>query len=190
MTHVINLFGAPGSGKSSNSAALFSKLKAAQVNCELVSEYVKSWAWSGRTVATFDQALISGKQISRESILYGKVDVVITDSPVWLSAFYQEHYTNKSYVLPMVKGFIEHAEENGVQYHNFFIERTKAYNPKGRYETEEQARALDGKMHSWLEGIGLDFKMVNEESLQEIYVGSEFAIAEYLKSYVLDNLNV
>ena len=40
-TLVVNLLGAPGSGKSTIAASIFSKLKFQNLNVELVSEYAK-----------------------------------------------------------------------------------------------------------------------------------------------------
>ena len=84
MTTFISLFAGPGAGKSTSSAYLFAKLKEAGINAELVREYVKDWAWESRPIGTFDQFYFLGKQIRRESMLMDKVDVAITDSPVWL----------------------------------------------------------------------------------------------------------
>ena len=38
---IINLFGAPGVGKSTGAAYIFSKLKMAGMNAELVTEFAK-----------------------------------------------------------------------------------------------------------------------------------------------------
>ena len=42
---IINLFGAPGAGKSTGAAYVFSQLKAAGVNAELVTEFAKDKVW-------------------------------------------------------------------------------------------------------------------------------------------------
>jgi adenylylsulfate kinase-like enzyme len=39
--HVINLFGGPGTGKSTLAAALFTDLKMKGINAELVTEFAK-----------------------------------------------------------------------------------------------------------------------------------------------------
>lgn len=44
---IINLFGAPGAGKSTGAAYVFSQLKAAGVNAELVTEFAKDKVWEG-----------------------------------------------------------------------------------------------------------------------------------------------
>ena len=42
---VVNLFGPPGSGKSTGAAYIFSKLKMAGINAELVDEFAKAKVW-------------------------------------------------------------------------------------------------------------------------------------------------
>jgi tRNA uridine 5-carbamoylmethylation protein Kti12 len=84
-TTIINLYGGPGTGKSTSAAYLYYILKAEGHNVELVREYVKDWAWEGRQISTYDQIYFLGKQVRRESLLYGKVDWIITDSPVMMN---------------------------------------------------------------------------------------------------------
>lgn len=156
-THVINLFAGPGAGKSTLAAEVYAKLKRQGVSCELVREYVKDWAWEGRKISGFDQFYIAGKQIKRESSLYGKVRVIITDCPVWNSAFYEAHYENTGYLRGFCRGFYEYAEAHGVAYHNFLVTRSKPYDPHGRYENEDQAKAIDAEMADMLRNLGLPF---------------------------------
>jgi len=42
---VVNLFGAPGAGKSTGAAYIFSQLKMAGINAELVTEFAKDKVW-------------------------------------------------------------------------------------------------------------------------------------------------
>ena len=44
---VINLFGVPGSGKSTGAAYIFSRLKMAGINAELITEFAKDKVWEG-----------------------------------------------------------------------------------------------------------------------------------------------
>lgn len=57
---VVNLFGSPGTGKSTLSAYIFSQLKLANINCELVSEFAKDMVWENNMTALENQLYISG----------------------------------------------------------------------------------------------------------------------------------
>ena len=86
-TTIINLYGGPGTGKSTSAAYFYYLLKAQGKNVELVREYVKDWAWEGRKISTYDQIYFLGKQVRRESMLYGKVDWIVTDSPIMMNLY-------------------------------------------------------------------------------------------------------
>jgi len=151
VTKVVNLFGASGVGKSTTAAATFAKFKMAGRHTELVSEYVKTMAWEQRLPGKFDQAYIFGKQARRESILYDKVDYIITDSPLWLSAFYEQRYVGKEIISPAVHNFMDYAQENGVIHHNFWLRRNKPYDTRGRFESEEGSKENHKLLRSFLD---------------------------------------
>lgn len=163
MTKVINLYGGPGTGKSTLAARLFTEMKGSKLSCELVREYVKDWAWEGKQIGKFDQMYFLAKQFRRESILYNKVDYVITDSPFLMAGFYAEHYLNQTFVTEVALEMRKLAEEEGVVFCDFFLKRYKDYDTKGRYETENQAREIDNKMRSFLEGNNINIININSE---------------------------
>lgn len=146
MTIVLNLYGGPGTGKSTSAAYIFSRLKQQGINAELVREYVKDWAWESRKIGDFDQIYLLGKQMRKETILYDKVDVIVTDSPLYLAAFYADKFAPKliaEATLESVTRVVRHAQNIGHEYIHYFLERTKTYNPAGRYQTEDEAKNLD-----------------------------------------------
>ena len=59
---LINLFGAPGAGKSTGAAYIFSQLKMRGVNVELVTEFAKDKVWEKSVEVFNNQAYIFGKQ--------------------------------------------------------------------------------------------------------------------------------
>lgn len=155
-TVVINLFAGAGAGKSTLATSIFSELKMRGVHVELVREYIKRWVWEGRLPGKFDQIYIFGRQAREEGMLYEKLDYLITDSPLLLVPFFEEVLVGKKIVEPAVFNFIDHAKQNGVEYINFWLSRPNNYEVRGRYQTEEEAKALDEKLKDWLKNHGID----------------------------------
>lgn len=167
-TTVISLYGPPGSGKSTTAAGVFYYMKLAGCSVELVREYIKMWAWRGWIPTGTDDLYFFGKQSKAESDLYGKVDFVVTDSPVMLAAFYEDKYNpNRELVKPSLDKFLAHSAENGVTRINFWLERTKKYNPSGRYQTEAESDAIGIEMQAWLTKHGVNFAVIDGSILEE-----------------------
>ena len=58
---VVNLFGAPGAGKSTDSAIyIFSQLKINGINAELVTEFAKNIIWEHNRKALTNQIYMLG----------------------------------------------------------------------------------------------------------------------------------
>lgn len=174
MTTIYNLYGGPGTGKSTSAAYLYYRLKAAGKNAELVREYVKDWAWEGRKISTYDQLYFTGKQIRRESLLYGKTEVIVTDSPVMMGILYSQKFSPCSVaegVKASTLAFYRQAAEDGHQHRHVFLKRTKPYNPSGRYQTEDQARELDAELKGMLQQLNIPFEEcgTEEESLDKLF---------------------
>jgi hypothetical protein len=144
MTTIINFWGGPGSGKSIAAAQAYIDLSKLGYGVELIREYIKDWVWEDRKRFTLDQTYIMGKQMRREQVCLGQVDYIATDSPVWLSAFYDEYYCDHGDVIKnVVKEYYRQLLDNGHDIVHFFMNRSGTYNPKGRYETEEDAIKID-----------------------------------------------
>ena len=132
---VVNLYGAPGAGKSTGAAYVFSQLKMRGVNAELVTEFAKDKVWEGSKAVFENQAYIFGKQYFRISRVKDKVDVVVTDSPIILSCFYGE---NDPILGEEFNAFVKKVSASFCSL-DAFIDRVKPYNPVGRFQTEEQS---------------------------------------------------
>lgn len=163
MTLIINLFGGPGTGKSTTAAGLFALLKNMDVNAELINEYVKRWAWEGRSISSLDQFYFFGKQARKEYTLFEKVDVIVTDSPIILSSFYTNKYGpehQKAAIRSCLESYFKSCDEKNVKRLNVFLQRLKTYNPKGRFQNEEQAKQLDIEILSYLSELKQDFAII------------------------------
>jgi hypothetical protein len=145
MTLIINLFGAPGAGKSTTAAGVFYFLKLAGKNVEYVPEVAKAFTWEKRSVSLSCQPYVFGKQFRDMFRLIGQVEAIVTDSPVFLSAFYMWKYPNDivdaETFMPYV---IDQAKMLGG--YNYFLNRTKDYNPKGRNQTAEESDQFSKEM--------------------------------------------
>jgi hypothetical protein len=96
----------------------------------------------------------------RETTLLGKVDYIITDSPVWLAPFYAERYSTKCIFEgceAMAKAYYQQSHDSGHKHLNLWQLRTKAYKQAGRRETEKQAVEMDDTMRKFFVDRELSF---------------------------------
>lgn len=157
MTVLINFLGQPGSGKSVLGTQLYSELKIRDYEVEFVNEFVKIWTYTGRTVNKFGQYYIFGQESEQQSRLFNKVDFIIADSPVLLTAFYQQLRWGSTSLITPVKEFYKFAEEEGVKIVNIFIDRKFKYNPKGRFQTEEESEEVRKQLLIFLDEHGFEY---------------------------------
>lgn len=152
---VVNLFGAPGAGKSTGAAYIFSRLKMADINVELVTEFAKDKVWEGSRAVFENQAYIFGKQYFRISRLGSQVDVVVTDSPLMNSVFY-----NSDDLLGNELDALVTKVFNSYQNVNFFVYRCKTYNPIGRFQTEEESDIAAENLEAFLKDHHIEAESV------------------------------
>jgi hypothetical protein len=160
---VVNLLGGPGTGKSTTAAGVFSKLKWRGVNAELATEFAKDKVWEGSLAVLEDQVYILGKEYHKLHRLDGKVDVFVTDSPLFLSLMYGEHLGDNFAAL---------AIELFLRYDNltYFLQREKPYNPAGRVQTEGRARELDERILKLLDSYDVPFRSLPARPSSEVSI--------------------
>ena len=90
---VVNLFGGPGSGKSTTRAGLFYLMKLAGMKVEEAPEWIKHKVYEEDPYPFKDQLYTLAKQNKQVRELDGKVDWCVTDSPILLSLIYGEGKT-------------------------------------------------------------------------------------------------
>jgi hypothetical protein len=166
MTLVVNMLGGSGIGKSTTAAGLYYHMKLKHMNVELVREYVKVLAWQGACIGRFDQVNIFGEQCKLEHTLYGKVDYIITDSPIILAPIYEFFYHGDSMMEEAALKFLKKSKEINVRHLNVVLERNKSYDPRGRFQTEEEAKTVDSMTLEFLKKYNIDYCVVSgsEES--------------------------
>jgi len=153
---VVNLFGGPGNGKSTGAAYVFSQLKMAGIKTELVTEFAKDKVYEETKEVWNNQAYIFGKQSFKMSRLKNKVDVVVTDSPLFLSILYNNEDLLGGEFNTVVKRVF-----NSYNNMNYFINRVKPYNPNGRMQNEEQADDLTELLKKMLDDHSIDSREVD-----------------------------
>lgn len=142
MSLVVNLYGGPGTGKSTNAALIFGKLKLAGVSAELVPEYAKGAVWEGRHKVLSHQPYVIGKQTWWIERCLDQVEVVVTDSPILLAYIYANETAGTH--------FLEHVRATHERWNtlDIFLHRHpgRPYVEAGRSQTREQAKVLDGEI--------------------------------------------
>jgi adenylate kinase family enzyme len=153
---LINLYGAPGAGKSTGAAYIFSQLKMMGVNAELVTEFAKDKTWENNQTALNNQAYVFGKQYYRISRCEKQVDVIVTDSPLMLSLIYNQDNNLGEDFNNVVRNVA-----NSYKSKNYYITRTKEYNPAGRNQTAEESDELGNSIYQMLTDENISFTSLN-----------------------------
>lgn len=144
-TFIINIYGGPGIGKSTAAAYIFAKLKMAGIKAELVTEYAKDKVWEECASAFKCEYYINGMQAYRIARVFGKVEVIVTDSPILLGAI----YASEKDVHVRTASILE--DKKYKDRFDVILKRDFAYEPEGRKETEDEAIAIDKKVVEILE---------------------------------------
>lgn len=155
MTTYINLFGGPGVGQSTAAAEIFSWFKKRGKSVELVTEFAKDLVWEDRQSTLEIQPYVSMKQFRNLARLKGKVDYVITDSPIIKDSVYARRYAKD---LPQAYHellfFLHYNLGDSI---NILLTRNHVYDNNGRYQSEEQAIELDSELRFLLELHDIDY---------------------------------
>jgi hypothetical protein len=167
---VVNLTGAPGAGKSTGAATIFAELKKAGVNVELVTEFAKDKTWEHNTMALGCQEYIFGKQSYKLHRCRDDVDVIVTDSPLPLGLIYNNNPALDEHFTKVVMNVF-----NTYRNINFFINRVKPYNPKGRNQTAEESDQLSVAIKELYESLNIGYIEINGDN-----AGYDFAVSQVL----------
>lgn len=141
-TLVVNAFGGPGVGKTTACWHIASELKKKGILTEYVSEYAKELVYEERFDMLDDsmknQTLILCEQDRRLKRLIGKVNVIVTDSPLPLSIIYAND-KNEDFVKMVLNEFNKYNNFNLVVLRN----SKQEYQQAGRKENLEESLKKD-----------------------------------------------
>lgn len=145
MTLVVNLFAGPGVGKSTAASYLFYSLKKKGYSVELVTEYAKDLTWDERYNTLGYQPYVAANQMYRVHRLLGKVDIIITDSPImfcgWIYEYKNTTDTFRSFVLEQFRAW---------DTFNLHLLREGVYIETGRNQTVWEAYEIDKQVQAML----------------------------------------
>ena len=149
---VVNIFGAPGAGKSTFAAQLFANMKKGGHNAELVTEFAKDLVWDDSvSILTDDQIYVSVVQQHRINRLIGKVDYIITDSPILSGIVYGRS-----------RGMTDTEERLLWEFHNkthtvnWFIHLQKKFSDVGRIHNYDESVKIEKQLKDLLRFYNID----------------------------------
>jgi hypothetical protein len=126
-------------------------------------EFAKDKVWEESYKILDDQFYIFGKQYHKLFRLNGKVDVIITDSPLVISMLYNK--TPSKYFNDFV------LEQFNTFYNlTFFLNRPENYQEEGRIQTKEESEALDNILKDILNKNNVYFHEISCENAVDIIV--------------------
>tara|TARA_B100001564_G_scaffold104210_1_gene86050 strand:- start:636 stop:1190 length:555 start_codon:yes stop_codon:yes gene_type:complete len=172
---IINLFGGPGIGKSTQAAGLHYIMKKNGFSVELTSEFPKAIAWEKNYSAINDQFYITANQHRNISRVYGQVDYIIVDSPILNGVIYRHRYSGTIYPT---KFYGDHFDQFILnlfgQYDNINIllhRNDAAFQKEGRFQDLEGAKQVDRELKSLLVNNNIEFReySVGFNTVNDIY---------------------
>lgn len=148
-TIVINAFAGPGAGKTTSCLEVAEKLKKQGFVTEYVQEYAKELVYDNNLIMLDGhyehQFAILNEQMKRINRLYGKVDFIVTDSPILLN----NTYLNEDKNTEVYSAYSDSVNKLYGLYNNFnyFVERdTSVFEKEGRIHNFEQSIAIDNEL--------------------------------------------
>lgn len=166
MTIVVNFFGGPGSGKSTMAGQLFGVMKEQRINVEYVPEFAKELVWE-ESRSIDDQLFMLGVQHNRLYRLLGKVDYIVSDSPLLLGNYYVD-FTNTKFsagrnldIWRLAYKKLTMDTYDLYDNMNFFVDRrNRKFLQAGRIQNENESKKIDDHIRFMLNTYDYPFTTV------------------------------
>jgi AAA domain len=158
---VINLFGAPGVGKSTIAAGLFYFMKMSGMSVEHVTEYAKYLVLTKRVKQLEDEQLyLLAKQHHKQHILRGQYEWAITDSPLLLCAYYAPKETTPEPFWDMVQAYNDTFDNYNVFLTRGLEKDDTSFEAQGRLQNKEEAYRIQQLQMEFLEQRNIPFDVI------------------------------
>jgi hypothetical protein len=150
-TKVINIIGGPGSDKSMFAAAIVLYLYQHGKTVEIIPDHAKGLVWQQNFEVLKNQYFIAQRQFDMINLIDGQVQFLITEGSLPQVLFYNETYEPN--ICDVAKTRAQILEWYGMYDNiNVLVERgDKRYMRAGRFQEEEQARAIDRGLRELLD---------------------------------------
>ena len=174
-TKIINFFGGPGIGKSTQAAGLHYLMKKNGMSVELTSEFPKTIAWEKNYSAINDQLYITANQHRNISRVYGQVDYIIVDSPILNGLIYKSRYQGTVYPTTFYgESFDKFILDLFHQYDNIniLLHRNDAgFQKDGRFQDLEESKRVDKELKELMVNNDIEFHeyAVDYNTINKIY---------------------
>jgi hypothetical protein len=162
-TQVINIIGGPGCDKSLITSAIIVFLKLREKTIEVIPDFAKSLVWQQNFEVLKNQYFIAQRQFEMLSLLDGQVQFLITECSLPQVLYYNQNYLDNICDIDKTRRQILewYNQCNNI---NVFVERgDRKYTRTGRFQDEEQARAIDRGMLELLAREGLPYTVLPSE---------------------------
>lgn len=181
---VINLFGAPGSGKSTTMHGLIYKMKKLGLNVENTPEFFKDLVLEETQHGKFGgQLLVLAEQNKRLARLVGKNDFAVTDCPLPLIGY----YTPQNYIEGFENFLINTYNQYNNEGANYFIVRKHEYESEKRDHDENQSRTIELELPAYLDKWGIKYQTVASTAEENEDALVDFIIADLISKNIITN---
>ena len=153
-TKVINIFGAPSTGKSTLASGLFYEMKMRGCTVELAYEYIKDKVYEGSPYPFQDQLYTFAKQNKKIRQLVDKVDYVICDSPLLQGLVYQSDKEPKVLTQTILDYF------NMYDNVNILLHRSHKFQEVGRVHSEEESKRIGEQIEATLQKYNIPYTVL------------------------------
>lgn len=159
-TLVVNAYAGPGAGKTTASLATVAELKKMGYVAEYVSEYAKELVYENPAMldgSMQNQFALLTEQLRRMDRLIGKVDIIVTDSPILLNLIYGQDLPDeyKKMIPDLYKQYDNF---------NFFVKRGEAFEQNGRMQDHAESIRKDEEIRNLLDDQGLYYGTYTHET--------------------------
>lgn len=154
-TIVVNLFGEPSAGKSTCAMDITAQLKRHGINAEYVSEFAKDKVYENNGEVFKHQEYLFGKQSFKMGRVKDKVQVMVVDSPLILCAVYNKNEgLGEAFDKTVINVF------NSYKNRNYLLTRHHSYENEGRFQNEDEAKAVRKEIIDKLTKYGIEYKEI------------------------------